>query len=476
MKKFRIFTIFALVVSAFVLTGCYTEKDPIILNEPDEQGTIVVANILLNETNLTLAKGQSYTLVATVKPDNATNKNVTWSTSNDSKVSVSTNGKVTAVATGDATITATAGGKTATCRVTVSESGTSEIAVQSITLDKISFDLFSGDVGRSFFISSNYFKMEDLSSLNATIMPENATNKTITWTSSNTSVIEITENNLGLGNIIYYVVVRGKGTATIAAKAGDKTATCTVNVLDVKLDKSKIELVVGEEYILNATTNPGGQPITWTSSNTSRATVEGSWGQGKVVVKSSGTLSINATYQGQTVSCNVIIYDVPLSGVTIEGVTWAARNVNTPGTFAEKVTDSGMFYQWNSKTGYSNGQFLNTYQTGTTWSSENDPSPSGWRLPTLDEAQKLLSNAILPYFTSNDKGRLAIVNGQECVVMKFENDQHLVFRSDHFSWYAYQGCYWTSTPSGGNDAYIHNRQYVSTSSRTNTLMLRCVKK
>ena len=88
-----------------------------------------------------------------------------------------------------------------------------------------------------------------------------------------------------------YVYVRGKGTAIITAQAGDKTATCTVNVLEIKLDRCEIELVVGEEYTLNATTDPGGQPV-----------------------------------------------------------TWASRNVNTPDTFAEKVSDSGWaFYDCISK-------------------------------------------------------------------------------------------------------------------------------
>ena len=153
-------------------------------------------------------------------------------------------------------------------------------------------------------------------------------------------------------------MIKGKGTATITAKAGDKTATCIVNVLDIKLDNSNIELVVGEEYTLNAITNPGGQPVAWTSSNTSRATVEGDYAQGKIIAKTSGTLSINVTYQGQTASCNVTIYDVPLSGVTVEGTNWAACNINAPGTFAEKVSEDGMFYLWNVKTGYPDNQWI----------------------------------------------------------------------------------------------------------------------
>ena len=457
-ENFLLFGIllFALGLIVSVFTSC-DDDNPI---DPDEPDTISVTSISLDKTNLTLKKGQTFTLTATVKPDNATNKNVTWSSSDVSKAIVSKNGEITAVTAGETTITATAGGgKTATCKVTVSESGVSEIAVESITLDKTSLDLFSGNIGQS----SGW--------LTATVKPDNATNKTVTWTSSNPSIAEIVETG---SPRFPYVYVRGKGTATISAKAGDKTATCTVNVLDIKLDVRGIELIVGEEYTLNATTNPGGQPVTWASSNTSRAIVEGDYGQGKGIAKAAGTLTISATYQGQTVSCNVTIYDVPLSGVTIEGVTWAARNVNAPGTFAEKVSDGGMFYLWNVKTGYPDNRWIYTNASGTEWSSENDPSPSGWRIPTLYEAQTMLSKVINSDYYN--KGRLAIVNGQECVVAKFENNQHLVFRSDHFTFYYYQANYWTSTPYGGDKAYCYTREGTNTSVRSNMMRIRCVKK
>ena len=80
--------------------------------------TVNVTSITLSSTTMNLEVGQTGTLTATVTPDNATNKTVTWTTSND-KVATVANGVVTAVGKGTATITATAGGKTATCTVTV---------------------------------------------------------------------------------------------------------------------------------------------------------------------------------------------------------------------------------------------------------------------------------------------------------------------------------------------------------------------
>ena len=417
-------------------------------------------SISLDKKNLALNKGETYTLTATVKHDNTTNKTVSWTSSNTSKVTVDNRGKVTAKEVGEATITAKVGDKTVICTVVVPE-----IAVQSITLNQTSLELFIGNFGSIGSPTCGYRYFE------ATVKPDNATNKAVTWISSNTSVAEVIETG---SPKLPYVYVRGKGTATITAKAGDKTATCTVNVLDIKLDKCEIELVVGEEYTLNATTNPGGQPVTWTSSSTSNATVEGDYGQGKVIAKASGTLTINATYQEQTVSCNINVYDVPLSGVTIEGVTWAAQNINAPGTFVEKVSDGGMFYRWNVKTGYPANQWMYTNATGTEWSSENDPCPSGWSIPTLNEVQTMLSKVINSDY--KNKGRLAIVNGQQCVVMKFENNQHLVFRREHSTFYYFHANYWTSTPYGSDRAYCYTSHEIDTSVRSNMMRIRCVKK
>ena len=85
--------------------------------------TVAATGITLNKTSYTLTKGGTYTLSATVAPSNATNKTVTWTTSDKSVATVSSTGKVTAVKAGTATITAkTSNGKTATCKITVKDS------------------------------------------------------------------------------------------------------------------------------------------------------------------------------------------------------------------------------------------------------------------------------------------------------------------------------------------------------------------
>lgn len=93
--------------------------------------------------------------------------------------------------------------------------------------------------------------------------------------------------------------------------------------------------------------------------------------------------------------------------VLINGVRWATRNVDAPGTFAASPESAGMFYQWNHKIGWSATNPLassptgntwdNINSNGTSWSTANDPSPTGYRVPTLAEVQSLTNTAYVKY-------------------------------------------------------------------------------
>ncbi len=176
----------------------------------DVTGTVnyKVTGVSLDKTRLNLNVGVGATLTPTITPSNATDKSVTWESSAPGVATVDTNGKVTAVAEGTATITVTTadGGKTATCEVTVTPPA--KTPVTSVTLDKTRLTL---DVGGS-------------DTLTATVKPDDATNKAVTWSTSNEKVATV---NNGV------VTAVGAGTATITAAASDgsgKTATCTVTV------------------------------------------------------------------------------------------------------------------------------------------------------------------------------------------------------------------------------------------------------
>ena len=186
---------------------------------------VPVTSVTLNKTTLEMTEGDEATLTATVKPDNATDKTVTW-TSSDATVATVTDGKVKALKAGSVTITATAGEKSATCAITVKAK---VIPVTSITLDKTTLSLVAGDEA----------------TLIATVKPDNATDKTVTWTSSDPSVATVADGKVHAVKL---------GIAVITAKAGDKTATCTVTVAakvipvtSIWLDKSEMELTEGDE-------------------------------------------------------------------------------------------------------------------------------------------------------------------------------------------------------------------------------------
>ena len=171
--------------------------------------TVKVTGITLNKTTASVVKGKTLTLTATVTPTNATNKNVTWKSSNTKIATVDGNGKVTAVAAGTATITCTAKAdksKSATCKITVTNPA---VKVTKLRMNKTSVDLLKGKTVQ----------------LKVTVTPSNATNKAVTWTSSNKKIVTVTSNGL--------VKAVGTGTVTITAKAKDgsgKKVTCKINV------------------------------------------------------------------------------------------------------------------------------------------------------------------------------------------------------------------------------------------------------
>ena len=141
---------------------------------------IKVTSITLNKTSLSLEKDKSETLTATVKPDNATNKKLEWSSSDISVATVDNNGKVTAVANGTATITCAAtdgSGKQATCAVTVTFE---EVNPYSISMRE-SLSMTTADTYELTY-RYNY-------SFSAT--SSHKVYPSVTWSSSNTEVVTV---------------------------------------------------------------------------------------------------------------------------------------------------------------------------------------------------------------------------------------------------------------------------------------------
>ncbi|WP_242874833.1 Ig-like domain-containing protein [Clostridium pasteurianum] len=170
-----------------------------------------VDSITLDKNTCTLFAGQTDTLKANIQPTYAANQSVTWTSSNTSIATVDNTGKVTAISAGTANITATTadGNKTASCAVTVN----TPTKVDSISLKP-----------------TDALKVGDTDTLAATISPENASEKSVTWTSSNASVATVDSTGK--------VTAVSAGTANITATTvdGGKTASCNVTVTNNQND------------------------------------------------------------------------------------------------------------------------------------------------------------------------------------------------------------------------------------------------
>jgi len=131
LKKITFWLLLALGTTAVVFTSCKDdEEEPTTTTTTTDTGgggtTVTVTGVSLNSTTLSLLVDSTYTLTATVSPSNATDKTVTWTSSNPAIATIA-NGKITALAAGVVTITAKAGDKTVTCTVTITANSNTQI-------------------------------------------------------------------------------------------------------------------------------------------------------------------------------------------------------------------------------------------------------------------------------------------------------------------------------------------------------------
>ena len=277
-----------------------------------------VTEVTLDKTELTLTEGETETLTATVKPDNADNRKVTWSSDKTDVATVDGAGRVTAVKAGEAVVTVTTedGGKTASCKVTVKAKA---VSVTEVTLDKTKLTLTEGET----------------ETLTATVKPDNADNKKVKWSSDKTEIATVD----GAGKVT--AVKAGEAVVTVTTEDGGKTATCkvtvkakAVNVTDVSLDKTELTLTEGETETLTATVKPDNadnKKVKWSSDKTEIATVGG---DGKVTAVKAGEATVTVTTEdgGKTASCKVTVKAkiVPVTGVEVNpwAVTLSVRGTS----------------------------------------------------------------------------------------------------------------------------------------------------
>jgi len=212
-----------------VITGIKNGKTIITVTTVDSKKTakcvvtvktapiINVTSINLDEENISMNVGDSDILTATITPDNATNQNVTWSSSDESIVTVNSEGEIEGISSGDVIITATTkdGNKKATCEITVIavEDDIPIVNVESVSLDR---KIISMKVGENEILT-------------ATINPNDATNRNLIWNSSNESVLTIDQS----GRIV--AVSSGSSDITVTSIDGNKTDICKVTVENAEI-------------------------------------------------------------------------------------------------------------------------------------------------------------------------------------------------------------------------------------------------
>ena len=228
------------IATSMAMVSCGNDQ-----NTPVTPETIKVTGITLDKTTLSIEEQGKASLRATIAPENATVQLLEWTSSNEDIAVVSNSGVVRGISEGTATITVKSKeeGSTvqATCTVTVTKRDTT-VHVTSVQI--------SGE---------DSVKINQMIALSTTITPDNATDRTVTWSSDHP---EITTVNPTSG----VVTGMAKGTVTITATSNDdstKTATKTIEVIDdhkavtsVSLNKASLELSTSESDTLEATVLP----------------------------------------------------------------------------------------------------------------------------------------------------------------------------------------------------------------------------
>lgn len=278
--------------------------------EVSAEVTVTSAGVTLNEYTIAdFYIGETRQLVATTSPADG---KVEWKSSDPSIVTISADGTVTAVCEGSATITVTFGEYTESCSVTV--------AKPAVVLSGNTAKLYIGDK----------------TSLQTTTKPAGLT---VSWSSDNTSVATVSDGT---------VQAVSAGTAKISAKINHQGNTyesiCTVTVLppSIDIDNGSISLLPGETKTLSVSTEPAGMEVSWSSSNTSVATVSG----GKITAIAPGSVTITSqiTYAGKTYkdSCSVTVGSPSIS----LSADWVSLAIGQTAELRASTTPSGASVSW----------------------------------------------------------------------------------------------------------------------------------
>jgi uncharacterized protein YjdB len=280
----------------------------------------LIGAVKLSKSKVTIQKGKTLTLTATVSPSSLEDKSVTWSSSDTKIATVSAEGKVKGVKVGTATITCTSStGLSATCKVTVG----------AVTLDQ----------------TKAIVKKGKTVTLTPTVYPSTLTDKSVTWKSSDETIATVTTAGKVKG------VKYGTATITCTSNATGLKATCKVTVGNVSLDRSEAFIRKGKSLTLTAKVYPitlTDKSVKWESSNTKIATVSS---DGKVTGVKVGTATITCTSvaTGLSKTCKVTIGAVTLDQKVVS-IKKGKTVTLTPTVYPSSLEDKSVTWKSSDET------------------------------------------------------------------------------------------------------------------------------
>ncbi len=363
-------------------------------SEEVERDKPAPSGVTLNKTELSLFVDASETLTATVAPEDASDRDVTWESDDDTIATVTPDGTVTAVGPGQTIITATTSdrNRTATCTVTVTQ------PVSSITLDKTELPLFVGNSD----------------TLNATIAPDNASKKDLTWTSDRSDIAAVTVGDDGA--VTVKAIAPGEATITAAATDGSNVkAACKVTVTRavsaITLEPTELSLFAGDSTTLKVTVAPEdatNKILTWISDKPETATV---------TVGGDGTITVNAQAPGQAT--------ITATAADGSGVTASCKVTVTAKTYGLSANVSAINFG-NVFPGYTQpgAQTFTVTNTGNqTLSGLTLSSPANFAAGNLSAASVEPGKTVT--FTVQPKAGLGVGSYSENITLTGTNDTRL---------------------------------------------------
>ena len=384
---------------AMVFVSCKKKED-----------IVVPSSVTLERQELTLTIGTEQTLTATVEPANAANKSLSWESSDAAVVSVSAKGKLKALAEGSAVITvSTFNGCKDKCSVTVWDG---LVHVTGVSINQPAADMIVGD----------------RITLSATVLPDDASDKSVSWSSSDSNVATVSN----AGEVA--AVGAGRTTITVTTVDGRLSDECVVSVSAYTIDVTTLEAqdIGFSKATLRGTavrhtneSNPpsmGGRFVYGTVSDPEQLKASGSlvsaqyWGSDNIYTKVlSGLKSGTTYYYMAAVECNGELVYGQVESFSTEAlaepeavdlglsVKWASFNVG-----ATKESQTGFYFQWGDQDvpdEYSWSEYsLCTGSAGTIFKykasdgktvldPEDDIATNllgdGWRMPTKEECAEL---------------------------------------------------------------------------------------